>query len=45
MHGDKGLIADGLAYMAIRYFSLYLTEQIVVERAPRACGSTGKHFC
>lgn len=26
MHGDKGLIADGLAYMAIRYFDLYQTD-------------------
>lgn len=23
MHGDKGLVADALAYMAIRYFDLY----------------------
>ena len=26
LHGDKGLIADALAYMAIRYFDLYQSD-------------------
>ncbi len=30
VHGDNRLIADGLAYMAIRYFDLYLAEQVFI---------------
>lgn len=28
LHGDRGLVADALAYMAIRYFDLYRAEPI-----------------
>jgi len=41
MHGDNGLIADALAYMAIRYFDLYrspLTPTVSIEGSALGAG-------
>jgi hypothetical protein len=43
MHGDNGLIADALAYMAIRYFDLYKAPQI--SQSPDTCSDSPALDC